>query len=104
MPVRTRLAGCQRNVVLGICNQRHVAWTKDGIGKSKMIEHATVRFSRLEADLKQRLSPDRKVFFCVHQSVEHKLPEPGELPFAETACAHWKLWTEAISTRTLTRR
>lgn len=67
----------------------HVAWTKDGIGKSKMIEHATARFARLEADLRQRLSPDRKVFFCVHQRVEHQLPERGELPFAEVAYAHW---------------
>jgi hypothetical protein len=66
-----------------------VAWTKDGIGKTKMVEQATARFSRLEADLKERLPYDRKVFFCVHQRVEHKLPELGELPFAETACAHW---------------
>ncbi|MGY2983393.1 hypothetical protein [Bradyrhizobium sp. USDA 4508] len=67
----------------------HVAWTKDGIGKAKMVEHATARISRLEADLRQRLSSDRRVFFCVHQRVEHQLPERGELPFAEVAYGHW---------------
>jgi hypothetical protein len=67
----------------------HVAWTKGGIGKAKMVEHAMVRFPRLIADLKQRLPRDRKVFFCVHQKVEHKLPDPAELPFGQTACAHW---------------
>jgi hypothetical protein len=67
----------------------HVAWTKGGIGKSKMVEHAKPRFSRLTVDLAERLTPDRKVFFCVHKDVEHQLPERGELPFAETAYAHW---------------
>jgi len=67
----------------------HVARTKDGIGKSKMVEHAKPRFSRLMADLEERLPSERRVFFCVHKNVEHQLPERGELPFAETAYAHW---------------
>jgi hypothetical protein len=67
----------------------HVAWTKDGIGKGKMVEHAKPRFSRLRADLEERLTPERMVFFCVHKDVEHQLPERDELPFAETAYAHW---------------
>jgi len=67
----------------------HVARTKDGIGKNAMMEHAAARFARLDADLRERLSPERKVFFCVHQKVKHHLPEPGELPFAAVASAHW---------------
>ena len=32
---------------------------------------------------------ERKVFFCVHKSVEHELPEASDLPFAKVAKAHW---------------
>src|SRR5206468_1963695 len=45
----------------------HVGSTKDGIGKSKIVEHAKPRFSQLMADLVTRVSPERRVFFCVHK-------------------------------------
>jgi hypothetical protein len=66
----------------------HVARTM-GIGKATMVERAKTRFPRLIADLTQRLGPDRKVFFCVHQRVEHEIPEPEHLPFTNTVTAHW---------------
>lgn len=67
----------------------HVAWTKDGIGKGKMVERATSRFPRLIEDLEKRLVPSSSVFFCVHKDVKHQLPERDMLPFAESAYAHW---------------
>jgi hypothetical protein len=66
----------------------HVARTS-AIGKGSMVEHAKTRFPRLMAELKERLTPDRRVFFCVHKAVEHELPDASELPFAKVAKAHW---------------
>jgi hypothetical protein len=67
----------------------HVAFTGSGTGKSAMIDKAKTRFPRLIDDLTQRLPPDRSVFFCVHQAVEHELPDAADLPFARVAKAHW---------------
>jgi hypothetical protein len=67
----------------------HVAWTKSGVGKGAMVEHAKKRFPRLIEDLSQRLSAERSVFFCVHKAIEHELPEATDLPFAKVAKAHW---------------
>lgn len=66
-----------------------VAWTKAGVGKTAMVEHAKKRFPRLIEDLTQRLSSERSVFFCVHKAVEHELPEAADLPFAKVTKAHW---------------
>jgi hypothetical protein len=67
----------------------HVSRTRTGLGKGAMLERAKTRFPRLIHDLTQRLTPERKVFFCVHKAVEHELPDASELPFAEMAKAHW---------------
>lgn len=67
----------------------HVAWTRAGIGKGTMVEHAKTRFPRLIEDLTQRLGQERKVFFCVHKSVEHEIPESSDLLFAKVTKAHW---------------
>jgi hypothetical protein len=67
----------------------NVAWTRSGTGKNTMVERSKTRFPRLIEDLKQRLAPERSVFFCVHKAVEHELPEAADLPFAKVAKAHW---------------
>jgi hypothetical protein len=65
----------------------HVARTSSGTGKGAMVENAKTRFPRLIEDLTGRLTPERSVFFCVHKTVEHELPD--DLPFAKVAKAHW---------------
>ena len=76
----------------GVCDYSsvtlNVAWTRSGMGKGAMVEHAKTRFPRLIEDLTQRLDPGREVFFCVHKAVEHELPDASELPFAKVAKAH----------------
>jgi hypothetical protein len=67
----------------------HVARTRSGIGKGAMVERAKTRFPRLIDDLTQRLSTERKVFFCVHKAVKHELPEAGNMPFTKVAKANW---------------
>ncbi len=67
----------------------NVAWTRSGMGKGAMVDHAKTRFPCLIADLTQRLAPERKVFLCVHKAVEHELPDSHELPFNKVAKAHW---------------
>ncbi|MEH2479551.1 hypothetical protein V1282_002908 [Nitrobacteraceae bacterium AZCC 2146] len=59
------------------------------IGKTKMEELAATRFPQLQANLAERLSPDRKVLFCVHKRVEHLVPAQADLGVTEVASAHW---------------
>jgi hypothetical protein len=66
----------------------HVARTAS-IGKTKMEELATTRFPQLQADLAERLSPDRQVLFCVHKNVEHLVPTQLDLGVSKVATAHW---------------
>ncbi|WP_316189715.1 hypothetical protein [Bradyrhizobium sp. SZCCHNS1054] len=66
----------------------HVARTAS-IGKGKMEELADKRFPQLQADLAERLSPERRVLFCVHKHVEHLVPEKAELGVQEAASVHW---------------
>jgi hypothetical protein len=66
----------------------HVART-ERIGKTAMEELSGPRFAALQADLAQRLSPERKVLFCVHKNVEHLVPTKAELGVAEAKAVHW---------------
>ncbi|WP_247343774.1 hypothetical protein [Bradyrhizobium sp. 61] len=66
----------------------HVART-ERIGKTAMEELAGPRFAALQADLSQRLLPERKVLFCVHKNVEHLVPTPADLGVAEAKAVHW---------------
>jgi hypothetical protein len=66
----------------------HVARVRGGVGKSAMIEHKKVRIPRLLAHLREHLSPDRKVFICVHMDVEY-LAVWDDHPFAEYGVGHW---------------
>lgn len=58
-------------------------------GKTSMEEFAATRFPQLEADLAGRLSAHRRVLFCVHKKVEHRVPSKDGLKVTEVASAHW---------------
>jgi hypothetical protein len=66
----------------------HVART-ERIGKSAMEELAGPRFAALQADISSRLSPERRVLFCVHKNVEHLVPTHADLGVAEAQATHW---------------
>ena len=66
----------------------HVAHT-ERIGKTAMDELAIPRFAALQANLAQRLSPERNVLFCVHKKVEHLVPTQVDLGVKEAQVAHW---------------
>lgn len=66
----------------------HVART-ERIGKTAMEELAAPRFVALRADLSRRLSPERRVLFCVHKNVEHLVPTQVDLGVRALASAHW---------------
>ena len=66
----------------------HVART-ERIGKAAMEELAGPRFAALQADLSQRLPPERKVLFCVHKNVEHLVPTQADLGVTEAEAVHW---------------
>jgi hypothetical protein len=65
----------------------HVA-RGSGVGKTRMSEKGKVRLPRLLANLKERLSSDRKVLLCHHKAIKHTAVNytPG---FAEYSTAHW---------------
>jgi hypothetical protein len=66
----------------------HVARTAS-IGKTKMEELADKRFPQLQENLAERLSPERRVLFCVHKRVEHLVPDKADLGVQGVASAHW---------------
>ena len=49
----------------------HVARVGSGLGKGSMQDKGKVRIPRLLADLKKRLSPERRILLCLHQVIEH---------------------------------
>jgi hypothetical protein len=65
----------------------HVA-RGSGVGKGKMTEKGKVRIPRLLANLKEHLSPKRKLLLCLHKKIEHVALsyEPG---FDRYSVAHW---------------
>lgn len=65
----------------------HVA-RASGLGKTKMLERGAVRIPRLLADLEGTLSPDRKVFLCLHKKAEH-IALSYSPNFATYSVGHW---------------
>lgn len=79
IPANTR---SYRNVTL------HVSRISGGTGKSTMIKEGQNRIPRLLSELETRLSPDRSVFLCVHQKIEH-LPLKYSPAFNSFSVGHW---------------
>lgn len=70
-----------RNVIL------HVA-RASGVGKTAMKEKGADRVPRLVQQLQQDLDPSRKVFVCLHKSIEHHALQ-YETGFAAWSVGHW---------------